>query len=111
MIATNFSTKRGDTWSGATVTVTENDVAMDLTDASILMQLKRDACDSSYVLELSTGSGITITNAADGQFTIDAVIIGLTPKNYVYDVQITLASGRIVTILEGTFTVEQDVSR
>lgn len=103
----DITIKRGDTWLGANCEFLLNNVAVDLTDATILSQVKRAASDETPVQILAT----TISDATAGKFTIDACIFDLSPRAYVYDVQITLASGRVVTPIDGTLTITSDVSR
>lgn len=105
---------RGDTFQGVTVSFSLSGNPVDLTDASILLQIKANSSDDTAKLEASTTNGkIVITDAANGTFTflVDEVI-DLPPKEYVYDVQVTLASGRVITpIQNSSFTITADVSR
>lgn len=105
-------TKRGDTYNGAVFTIEHTSgYPVDLTGASILMQIKKSASDDEPVLEFTETDGITITDAVNGQFQIDEVIIEILPKIYQYDIQITLSNGKVKTPIDGTFTVSSDVSR
>jgi hypothetical protein len=76
--------------------------------------LKKSSSDSCYQLEFSSLSTvehiITITNGLSGQFTVEPEIISLLPRVYVYDTQITTNTGFVVTVLKGTFTVQEDIT-
>lgn len=111
----NIVTTKGDTWQGYQATILIEDVPLDLTNALIKMQLKKNASDCHYALEFSTLSTesnvITITDALNGQFTVEPEIVDIVARTYVYDTEITTLSGRVLTVLKGTFTVEQDVTQ
>ena len=108
----NFSTPQGDTWQGLTVQFLISSVPVNLTGASILMQLRKTFCDSTVALEFSTGnSTIVIDNPLTGHFSVEPIIISINPRQYVYDIQVTLASGRVITIIEGNFTITPTVTR
>ena len=110
-MATNLSTKRGDTWNGAIFEILLNGSALDLTGATILCQLKKNKSDNTAVVEFTELDGITITDAPNGVFRIDETIINVVPKAYYYDIQVTLQDGTVITPVDGTFTVSEDVSR
>ena len=107
------SHKRGDTFLGISeIEVLINGVAVDITGASILMQLKKVAGSSDVAKEFSTDNAlITITDATAGKFAIESCIIDIIPFNYVYDIEVTLATGRVLTVVEGTWEILADVSR
>ena len=83
-----------------------NSVPLDLTDALIEMQIKKDAC-STPVLSFSSidNAGITITDALDGWFKINEQIINLKPCNYQYDIKITLSDDTVKRYVGGLFQV------
>lgn len=105
MTTYNFTARRGDTYNGATFTVTVNAVPLDLTGAAIKAQFGLGAA-----LILSVGAGITITDAAGGAFRFDSCIIDLPPGAYPYDIQITLASGAVKTYVSGVLIVTPDIT-
>jgi hypothetical protein len=105
----DINTYHGDTWNGAQFTITLNSSPLNLTGASIVMQLKKDP--ALPVLEtLSTANGkITITNAVAGVFSIPAYIFTVPAGNYWYDIQITI--GTVVkTYIKGKVISAKDVS-
>ena len=108
----NFQSLQGDTWTGATLQFSIDNVPVDLTGATIKMQLRKSYCDSVVALEFSTDNGsITIDNPDTGHFIINSTIIDINPRLYVYDVEVTLNTGRVITIIQGTFNILPTVTR
>ncbi|WP_035606258.1 hypothetical protein [Haloferula sp. BvORR071] len=108
----SITQKRGDTWAGwSQVEILVNDEALDLTGAAILMQFRRSHTSPEVAKEFSTGNGITITAPTEGKFSVAPAILDMVASTYVFDVQLTLASGRVLTPISGTFTLTPDVSR
>ena len=107
MAAYDITHRRGDTYQGAAFSFSLNGSPLDLTGAAVLMQIKKNSADSTAVLEFTEADG-TID---DNTFALSPVIIGVAPRAYVYDLQITLASGRVITPVSGTFEILSDVSR
>ena len=105
----DFISKRGDTFKGAIFTISlSGGGPLDLTDASIISQIKKDCSDIASVFEFTD---ITITDPSNGEFQLEPVIIDLSPRDYVYDIQIITSDGIVRTPIEGTFTITNDVSR
>lgn len=102
--------KRGDTFMGVAFEVLVNSVAIDLTDCEIDMHIRKSPKDS-LVLGLSIGSGLEIIDAVSGRFAISEQIVDIPPCKYVYDIQITFTDGTVKTWIEGTWTIEHDVTR
>lgn len=101
----------GDTFDGFQVTVTQtsNDVTtpINLTNITIACKFKKD---SSTVLDLTEGSGITIVDAEDGIFKIDAFSVPTDAGTYNYDIQFTYSSGSVKTYMRGTMKVIQQIT-
>ena len=108
-----FKHKKGDTFDEVVFQVKINNIVVDLTGATIKMQLRKNYSDTSAALSLTSVSsaGITITDAATGQFKINSQIIDIEVYNYVYDIQITLASGVVKTYVQGGFNITNEVTR
>lgn len=109
----NFSNTKGDTFSEVDFQLKINGVNVNLTGAVIKMQLRESYNNSTAVLSLtSVGSaGITLTNAANGQFKINAQIIDIPSRNYVYDIQITFSNGVVKTYIKGNFNILEEVTK
>lgn len=114
-----ITTKRGDSYKGSCYTISLSNpelsayVPVDLTDCEVLMQVKTKATDDHSVLEFSTSTAtISIsTPAVSGVFYTEPRIVDVPANKYVYDIQITLNTGRILTPVSDYFNVTQDVSR
>jgi len=104
--------KRGATWNGLTIEFKIDDVAVDLTNASVYMQIKKEECDEIFVQEFSTVNGtINIDNPLTGHFSIEPTIFTIVPKVYYYDIRVEQANGRVDYIVGGTFTIISNVTR
>jgi hypothetical protein len=108
----NLSCPQGDTWSGLTVEFLIADSPVDLTGATIKMQLRKTYCDTAIAHEFSTENGSIVVDApATGIFAVEPTIMNISPKQYVYDIEVTLSSGRVITIVSGNFLITPTVTR
>lgn len=107
----NFTHKKGDTFYEVEFEIKKNDVAIDLSDSIIKMQVRKEY---GGVVQLSFTSedndGITITDALEGKFKINQQIIDIPACNYIYDIQFNI-DGIIKTYVSGNFLVTNDVTR
>jgi hypothetical protein len=106
---------RGDTFNGTNFTILVNDVALDLTDALIEMDLKLtpDATTSAKTFTSDNNGGITIdADPTTGKFTVDAGIMDETIAvgNYYYAIGITLSNNVVKTYVGGRWNILQDVT-
>jgi hypothetical protein len=108
-----FNHIKGDTFDEVAFQLKINNVAVNLTGATIRMQLRKSFTDTVAALSLTTVSsaGLTITNAAEGRFKINTQIIDIEVYNYLYDIQITLSSGVVKTYVQGSFNILNEVTR
>jgi hypothetical protein len=108
----NFQNIKGDTFEQVNFELKLNNVAVNLTGATIRMQLRKEYGDTIILGLTSVGSaGITITNAALGLFKINEQIINVAAFNYLYDIEIAFADGTVKTWISGNFQIKQDVTR
>lgn len=109
----NITTIKGDTWNGLSLTIQDTlSAPLDLTNAVITMQVKKVASDSVSVLEFSTADNtIVISNALNGAIQIPSLIIDIPARVYVYDLEVVTQDAITRTVIGGTFTVTQDVTR
>lgn len=107
----NFTHKKGDTFYEVDFEILKNQEAIDLTDAVIRMQVRKNYGDA-IVLNFTSvdNEGITITDAVDGKFKINQRIIDIPAYNYIYDIQFTI-DGIVKTYVSGNFLVTNDVTR
>jgi len=107
----NFTHKRGDTFEAVNFEIKINDVAVDLSDTIIRMQLRKEY-GGIIALNLTSvdNAGLTITDAVDGLFKIDEQVINIEAGNYLYDIQFNF-DGEIKTYISGNFVITNDVTR
>ena len=108
----NFTHIKGDTFDEVAFSIKINNVAVNLTGATIKMQLKKNDNLLVPILSLTSvaSAGITITSPTNGLFKINSQIIDIEPFNYVYDIQLTLATGVVKTYVSGNFIISKDIT-
>ena len=95
-----------DTWSGLTVT---HAPAPESSLASVRMFF-RDK-DRNLGLQLATGSGVTITDAAGWSFEVDAITsFPLAAGTWFWSIEATATDGTIKTRVAGTINVILDAT-
>lgn len=103
---------RGDTWDGInSIIITSNNIPLNLTGATVKMEFREDV-DAPVVLELSTTNGkITISTPLSGTISIPETIIDIPFGKYMYDLQVTLASGYNKTYMKGSWEIIADTTK
>ena len=94
--------EKGDTYEGSTFTVLVNGVALDLTDATISVKLWGGS--DTYTLTTTDGE-LTITDAANGVFTVDEQVINFNARTYCHEFTFTLSTGAVKTYIKGTWKI------
>ena len=105
----NFILEQGATFT-RTLTVKENNSAMNLTGYSVASKM-RSTHDSSTVVGTFT---CTISNASGGIITMSMTASAtgaIEEAIYVYDLEIASGSGTVTRLLEGEVTVNPEVTR
>lgn len=107
----NFEHKKGDTFESVNFEIKVDGVAIDLTDARIRMQLKKECGGKSY-LSLTTllNAGLTITDALLGKFKINEQVIDIEVGTYIYDIEIKFADNSVKTWISGEFIINCEVT-
>lgn len=107
----NFSHKKGDTFNEVPFELKINDVAVDLSDTIIRMQLRKEY-GGVIALNLTSvdNAGLTITDSINGLFKINEQVINIDAYNYLYDIQFDF-DGEIKTYVSGNFLITNDVTR
>jgi len=100
MTTFNQTTITGDTCEEVNFTVTVDAIPLDLTGAEITLTTNPPG------INMSSDGGLTITDAAAGQFRIDAQIITAPAGNYTSFIKFFLANGTVKTYITGTWSVE-----
>jgi len=80
-------------------------------------ELKRDVTSPALISKTSPSSGITVDGSTyqptvvidNGDFTTLAFPSSVTDQIYAHELQMTLASGKVETVLRGRFTVRSDL--
>ena len=104
---------KGDTFNGVQFQLKNksDNTPIDLTDASLKTQFRKDTATGDVQLEITDGNGITVVDAVNGIFKFDAIEdLDWSVRTYVYDVEITFLSGFIRTYVKGGMKVKQDVT-
>lgn len=85
---------------------------IDLTGYSARLQVRRQVSSPSPTLSLTMGLGITIT-ALSGVITIDFTNAQTSSLNgsYVYDLELISPDTRVRRIMQGSITVDPEVTR
>ena len=105
----NFILEQGATFT-RTLTVQENNSAMNLTGYSVASKM-RSTHDSSTVVGTFT---CTISNASGCIITVamtSSVTAAIEEGIYVYDLEITSGAGIVTRLLQGEVTVNPEVTR
>jgi hypothetical protein len=101
---------KGDTFKDLQFTLSINSVAEDLTDYTIACKFRKNTKTGRIAKAIDTTAGITLVDAINGVFKIDAFTCDFDVATYYYDIEFTNGSGEIDTYIQGTFKVEQDVT-
>lgn len=108
----NFKIEQGTTFNN-TITYTQaNGNPVNISGAAITLKAKDNRSDSNFVIDLSVGNGITITNATQGIFTISlasTVTATYTWNRADYDLDITI-SNVTERLLTGQIQIIKSVS-
>jgi hypothetical protein len=106
------ATKRGDTWGGFDLTITEDAVPRDLTGATVRMQLRKQYTDTAATASWTTAdNSILLFDAVNGVLRIVGRVLNVDPWDYLLDVEITWPDGTVQTVFDGVMTVYPDVTR
>lgn len=105
----NFNTHyKGDTFGfNDPVEFTLN---TDLTGATVKIQFRKLNKQGAVLKEVTNSSGITVSDAANGVFTIDEFEVDWVAGTHYYDIEVTDSSSKVTTYIQGTIKIEQDVT-
>lgn len=108
MSAITIDHLRGDTWLGyPSISVQLNGEPLDLSGANILMQMRRSPSASEVAKEFT----VTMVDELAGAFRVEPTIMDCPPSTYFADIELTLADGRVLTVISLIFNILPDVSR
>ncbi len=90
----------------------ESNVAINLTGYSARMHVRREIGDTDTVLELSSGSGLTLGGSA-GTVAVEIAAADTVDLSgvYVYDLEVESGDGVVTRLIQGSITVVPEVTR
>ena len=110
----NITCEQGSTFV-KTLTITSNatpPVARDLSAYSGRMQVRPDLASSTKLLDLtSAGGDMTLNSSGVIVITVSATDTAALAQGGVYDLEIENASGVVERVIEGTFTLDKEITR
>ena len=106
----NVKIWRNDSWA-QTFAILSNDVAVDLSGSTIVIQVRATADSSTALLTLTTtDNSITIGGTSHNLITLNKKVT-IAAGSYVYDMNVTYPSGEVKTYIWGTFFVQEDITK
>ena len=108
----DFTIEQGATFN-LLLTWKINDVLVNLTGYTARLQARVDVQDTTTVLSLTTGAGITLGGAA-GTISIDrtATQTTLLPMGeYVYDLELIAPNATVTRLVQGELNISPEVTR
>jgi len=104
--------RTGDTWKGIkNITIFRMGSALNLLSAVARMQVRHQT-DAPHLLEFSSENGtILFLDAENGILNIPPVLVDIPVGNYLWDLEITLASGEVKTFISGDWNIISDITK
>lgn len=81
---------------------------LDLTGATINLWWRRGNANGKLIKRMLIGSGLTLSDPSNGEFTIDKFFIDWGAGTYYYDIKITMASTDKYAQMYGTILIKED---
>ena len=108
----NITVEQGSTFN-LNFTIKTGTVVWDLTSYTARMQVRTSAGATDTLLSLTDSAGITLGGTAGTvAVTISAAATAaLLTGRHVYDLEIASSAGEVWRVIEGKFTVKQEVTR
>lgn len=104
---------KGDTFKGRKMWFyngkDEDKTPIDLTGASVLIQFKKGYAQNATFKFDTADNSILITDAINGEITLVSRKMDYPAYNYIFDVQVTFASGVVKTFFTNYWKICQDV--
>lgn len=108
----NLTMYQGASWD-YTLTWTTNGTPVDLTNYTARMDVRVSHHANTAVLELASGSGITLGGTA-GTILLEASAVetaGVPSGQYVYDLELVSPGSAVTRLVEGTLICDPEVTR
>ena len=93
---------------------TDNGTAVNLSGFSARMQVRKTPAEPTVALSFTTANSTIVLNAVSGSITLKASAIATSavpPGVYVYDLELISGAGLVTRLLNGTFTMDAEVTR
>jgi len=102
----------GDTFDAVTMTYSVDGTPVDLSGVGVEINMwwRYGSPTGTVSKEFSIGSGITLTDGANGEFQIDDFVIDLDVGVHYFDIEFYVDGSR-KTRLKGTIKILQDVTQ
>lgn len=86
--------------------------AVDLTNYTAAMQVRTNPSDTSPVLSMTSGSGITLGGTAGTiAVNVSSTTMGsASAGNYVYDLELN-SGGQVTRLIQGAFVIQPEVTK
>jgi len=107
----NFTLYQGADWD-RTFTITQSGTALNLTGYTARMQVREAADSTAYLLNLTSGTGITLGGTA-GSVAVaitSAQSSAIDAGSYAYDLEL-LSGSQVTRLLQGAVNVSGNVTR
>jgi hypothetical protein len=105
----NIQMWKNDTWNN-TFTLLNEATPINLTGATVEIQIRKKANSTDALATLTIGSGITISGASFNVITV-AYNVDIDAGSYVYDMAIQFSDGTEKTYIWGIFIIYEDVTK
>lgn len=110
---TNLNAQQGANFDCTFTWSDENNVAIDLTGFTAIMQVREDY-DGALLTEFNTTDGSITLGGAAGTIRLEksaAETQTWSAANYVYDLELTSGAGFVTRLIEGFFIVSPEVTK
>lgn len=108
----NFQMHKGDTRTVTVAVVDDDDIAVDLTGATVKWAVANTPTSATLISKQTGGLGISVTDAVGGVFVITilpADTSSLRARTYYHEAQVTDGSGVVSTVLTGKLKLIEDL--
>lgn len=107
---TDLTTVRGDTKKFSVYAKDSDSQAFDLTGYTMTFTAKSLTSLTDSEAEIQVDATISSVSSGIGAFTLSPTNTAVAIASYFYDIQISDGSANVYTLVDGTFTVTQDVT-
>ncbi len=108
----NLQIKRGDTWSRIIIFENEDKERLDITGWTVFftVKIKIDDPDSAAIISKTITTFSNPTNG-EAEISLTSTDTAQERESYLFDIQVKTNNNEIITVLEGTITITQDITQ